>query len=244
MRLDRIRAALEPQKYDEHQGITLASLDELTSIGALAQRLAATSKPTFFVIPAKVGWDAAWVDAALRSERGHVTVFVGDLGQAWSQIVEDPRGLRRFENVRIETLAPLSMVELEDQLRRNRLQLPEDLRIALMAETGGFLGPLGLWSERHLAAKRDQKLTGVHPRFETLPSAARCVIQVLIDYIRPDDLLDPDALRDACEGQDPKRVFHWLLRTGLAEFAVGASEQLLLNRVFWSDSVKQMLTKP
>jgi hypothetical protein len=56
-------------------------------------------------------------------------------------------------------------------------------------------------------------------------------------------VLDSDALRDACEGQDPKRVFDWLLWTGLAELAVGTGEQLLLNRVFWSESVKQLLTK-
>lgn len=243
MRLDRVRAALEPQKYDEHQGISVASLEELTSMASFAQRLASASKPTFFVVPSKVGWDPTWVDAARRSERGHVTVFVGDLGQAWSHIVESPRGIRRFDKVRIETVAPLSMIEIEDQIRRNRLQLTDDARTALMADTGGFLGPIGQWTERYLGAKRDQKAAGIYPRFESLPSAARAILETLVDYVKFDDPLDSDALRDACEGQDPKRVFDWLLRTGLAELAVGTGEQLLLNRVFWSDNVKRLLTK-
>jgi hypothetical protein len=83
----------------------------------------------------------------------------------------------------------------------------------------------------------------VYPRFESLPSAARRILQTLVDYVQHDDALDPDALRDACEGQDPKRIFEWLLSTGLAELAVGTGEQLLLNKVFWSESVKQLLIK-
>jgi hypothetical protein len=191
-----------------------------------------------------VAWDAAWIDAALRSERGHVIVFVGDLGQAWLHIVEEPRGIRRFENARIETAAPLSMVELEDQVRRRRLPIADDALAAIMTETGGFLGPIGQWTERHLGARRDQRPAGAYPRFETLPAAGRRMMRALIEYVQPDDALDSDALRDACEGHDPKRVFDWLLWTGLAELVVGDGEQLRLNGVFWLEGVRQLLTAP
>lgn len=242
MRLDRIAAALEPNKYDEHQGIAVTSLDDVTSVGAFAQRLASASKPTFFIIPSKVAWNATWVDAALRSERGHVIVFIGDLGQAWSHIVEDPRGIRRLEDARIETAAPLSMIELEDQIRRSRLSIAPDALAAIMAETGGFLGPVGQCTGRQLGAKRDQRAAGTCPRFETLPAAGRDVVRVLIEYFQPDDALDSDVLGDACDRHEPKRLFDWLLWTGLAELVVMDGVKLRLNRVFWFDGVRRLLT--
>jgi AAA domain len=242
MRLDRIRAALEPQKYDEHQGVVINSLDEVTSNGAFGQRLASASRPTFFIVPSKLAWDATWVDTALRSERGHVIVFAGDLAQAWSHIVDEPRGIRRFDGVRVETAAPLSAIELEDQFRRHRIAIAGDVLAVVMSETGGFLNPVGQWTERHSGSKRDQRSTAFHPHFETLPPPGRHVILALIDYVRPEDNLDTTTLRDVCDDHDPKRVCDWLLLTGLADFAVGNGEQLRLNKVFWSDAVRQRLT--
>ncbi len=240
MRLDRILPALEPRKYDEHQGILLAPLGGDLSVRAFSQRLATASKPTFFIVSSNSAWDASWVEAALRSERGHVIVFVGNLEKAWAHIVEDPRGIQRLKGARIETAAPLSMIELEDQVRRSRLSINVDLLSSAMSETGGFLGPVGRWTERHAALKRDQKPARDFPHFETMPATGRQVIENLVVYAQPDDSLDCDILRDACSTHDPKRIFDWLLWTGLAELAAGSGDQLRLNKVFWSDDIRQL----
>ena len=241
MRLERVLAALEPRKYDEHHGIALALVEKVNSAAGLAQRLGATSKPTFFVISPDIAWSPAWVDAARRQSRGHVVVFVGNLTHAWNHIVEEPRGLARLSPARIETAMPLSLVELEDQARRRRITLSDEQLAQMMAETGGYLTLVGRWSERHLGVKRDQKPS---PQFMTMPQAARRVIGALTDYVEPDDDLDCDTLRDACGSNDPARVFDFLLRSGLAWASFAGANQLRLNPVFWTEPVRQLMTAP
>jgi len=241
MRIDRIKASLEPMRYDEHYGINLIPLDELSSLGAFSQRLSNVAKPSFFVVSPRIAWDIAWVEAAVRSERGHVVVFTGDLARAWAHIVEDARGIRRLEKTRLETIAPLSEIELEDQLRRRKVTLSDEARAALMKETGGFLGPVGTWTAKHSQSKKDQGSVINYPRFESLPPAARHILRKLVEYVQPNDPVDVGALTDVCTGEDPKRVFDWLLFTGLATLSVESGEHLCLSNVFWMNEVQTVL---
>ena len=177
-----------------------------------------------------------------RAAGDNSVVFVGNLDHAWRVIVEDPKGLRQLVNLRVETLAPLAPIEIDDQLQRRKITLSDDDRNALLAETGGFLQSLGHWTDRHLGTKRDlPSVQEVCPQFEPIPDSARALLARLIAPMQPNDTFDVAVLSDCCRGQDPARVFDWLMLTGLAEPVVRESENLRLNRVFWSPPVSKAL---
>ena len=81
----------------------------------------------------------------------------------------------------------------------------------------------------------------IYPRFDPIPNSARTLLAELISYMQPDDTFDVAVLADCCRDQDPKRVFDWLMLTGLAEPVVRETENLRLNRVFWSSPVRKAL---
>lgn len=117
-------------------------------------------------------------------------------------------------------------------------------RNALLAESGGFLQSLGYWTDRYFGTKRDaSSVQEVIPRLEPIPDSARALLAGLISYMQPDDTFDVAVLSDCCGGQNPARVFQWLMLTGLAEPVVREGENLRLNRVFWSPPVRKALER-
>jgi len=240
MLLDHVKTALEPKKYDEHEGLRIVLVEQAANATSLMRQLEQAKGRRCFVVSPRLRWDSGWVDSASRAAGDNSVVFVGNLDHAWRVIVESPKGLRQFGNLRIETLAPLAPIEIDDQLQRRKITMSEGDRKTLLDETGGFLQPLGQWTDRHLGTKRDA--FEVFPSFEPIPDVARAMLADLIAYIQPDDAFDVAVISDCCRGQDPARIFDWLMLTGLAEPVVRERENLRLNRVFWAPPVRKALT--
>jgi hypothetical protein len=242
MFLEQVTIALVPKKYDEHEGLRIVLVEQASSAAALRRQLDQGKDRRCFVVSPRLLWDAGWIDGAGRAAGNNSVVFVGNLDHAWRVIVEDPKGLRQLGNVRVETLAPLAPIEIDDQLQRRKISLSEGERTALLNETGGFLQSLGRWTDRRVGLKREgASVQEVHPRFEPIPNEARALLTQLITYLQPDDAFDVSVLSDFCRGQDPTRIFDWLMMTGLAEPVVRERENLRLNRVFWSAPVRTAL---
>jgi hypothetical protein len=242
MLLEQVTTALEPKKFDEHEGLRIVHVEQASNATSLRRQLDQSKDRRCFVVSPRVQWDAGWIDGAGRAAGNNAVVFVGNLDHAWRVIVEDPKGLRQLGNVRVETLAPLAPIEIEDQLKRRKISLSEEERKALLDETGGFLQSLGRWTDRRIGPKRDgSSVQEVHPRFDPIPDEARALLLELITYVHPDDAFDVAVLSDCCRGQDPRRIFDWLMMTGLAEPVVRERENLRLNRVFWSTPVRNAL---
>jgi hypothetical protein len=239
MLLEQVKNALEPKKYDEHEGLRIVLVDQGVSATSLMRQLNDMTSRRCFVVSPRVRWDTGWIDAAQKTT-GNNVVFVGNLEHAWRVIVEDPKGLKQFANLRVETLAPLAPSEIDDQCQRRKITLSDGDRIALLNETGGFLQSVGYWTDRHFGTKREATIA-VNPRFEPIPDAARALLAGLVSYMQPDDTFDVAVLGDCCRGQNPARVFDWLMLTGLAEPVV--AENLRLNRVFWSPPVREALDR-
>ena len=124
----------------------------------------------------------------------------------------------------------MAPIEIDDQLQRRKITLSDDNRNTLLAETGGFLQSLGHWTDRHLGTKRNSSgVQEVYPHFEPIHNSARALLAGLVAYMQPDDTFDVGVLSDCCRGQDPGRVFDWLMLTGLAEPVVRESENLRLT---------------
>jgi hypothetical protein len=244
MLLDQVRNALEPKKYDEHEGLRIVLADEVKNPASLIRQINDSKTRRCFVVSPRIVWDTTWIDAAGQVAGNNSVIFVGNLDHAWRVIVEDPKGLRQFANLRIETLAPLAPIEIDDQCQRRKLNFSDADRVSLLAETGGFLEAVGRWTDRHFSQKRDSSTTTeFFPRFEPIPDPARNLLNGLISYMQPDDAFDVAVLSDCCQGQNPARVFDWLMLTGLAEPVVRQGENLRLNRVFWSPPVRRALER-
>jgi hypothetical protein len=244
MLLDQVKDALEPKKYDEHEGLGIVLVDQPANAASLMRQINDAKRKRCFVVSPRLRWDTAWINAVHGSAGNNPVVFVGNLDHAWRVIVEDPKGLRQFANLRIETLAPLAPIEIDDQCQRRKITLSDDDRSTLLAETGGFLQSVGYWTDRHFGTKREaSSVQEVIPRFDPLPDSARALLAELISYMQPDDTFDVALLSDCCRGQNPARVFDWLMLTGLAEPIVREVENLRLNRVFWSPPVREALER-
>ena len=244
MLLDQVKNALEPKKYDEHEGLRIVLMDQPVNAASFARQLNEVKSRRCFIVSPRLQWDTAWLDTAERATGVHSVVLVGNLDHAWRVIVESPKSLQQFVNLRVETLAPLSAMEIDDQLQRRKIKLSAAERNALLAETGGFIQSLGRWTDRYLGTKRDSlSMQDVHPRFEPIPDAARLLLAALISNMQPDDIFDVTMLSLCCRDQDPARVFDWLMLSGLAEPVVRERENLRLNRVFWSPSVRKALER-
>lgn len=241
MLLEQVTIALEPKKYDEHEGMRIILVDQASNATSLLRQLNKTRSRCCFVVSPRLRWDTEWLRVAGRSGN-NLVVFVGNLDHAWRTIVEDPKGLRQLGNVRIETLAPLAPIELNDHFQRRKIILSEDDRRTLLDETGGFLNSVGRWTDRRLGVKRDSSISQEFcPLFEPIPDDARALLAELIAFLQPDDSFDVAVLSDFCRGQDPARVYDWLMMTGLAEPVVREHENLRLNRVFWSPLLRKTL---
>lgn len=240
MLLEQVAIALEPKKYDEHEGLQIVILEQLSDATSLLRKLGQSTRRCCYVVSPRLRWDTEWLDVAGR-QSSNLVVFVGNLDHAWRTIVEDPKGLRQFGNVRIETLAPLGPIELNDLLQRRKINLSEDDRKKMLDETGGFLNSVGRWTDRRLGVKRDVLTQEVYPLLDPIPEAARALLAELIAFLQPDDAFDVAVLSDFCRGQDPARVYDWLMMTGLAEPVVREHENLRLNRVFWSPQAQKSL---
>jgi hypothetical protein len=173
MLLGQVKSSLEPKKYDEHEGLRIVLVDQAANAASLTRQLKEGKVRRCFVVSHRLRWDAAWIDAVQRTAGDNSVVFVGNLDHAWRIIVEDPKGLRQLGNLRIETLAPLAPIEIDDQIQRRKIKLSNNDRSALLAATGGFLQSLGHWTDRFLGSKRDSASgQDVCPCIEPIPESA------------------------------------------------------------------------
>jgi hypothetical protein len=131
-----------------------------------------------------------------------------------------------------ETLAPLSVAEIEDQLRRNASSIDEPKRLAerLHRATGGFLIPFRtILKAEHVLNALDRFLTAdLNPVDFGIPMtpAARKALGVLLTYVSPSEELRISDLEsiEPDTGVNGGLLADWLLGIGLAEQGMSADQ--------------------
>jgi hypothetical protein len=235
MRLDRIAAALQPPPTYDGPVAIVRTTRVHTERAAFVREIVATrgEGQRCVVIPPETPWEPSWVRETLEAKTRTRFVFVGDASHAWRCHVEEAGSLPLGKLIPTETLAPLSLAEIEDQLRRNATwtDSPRILADRIHRTTGGFLVPFAniLKSEPVQALERfaGADLNPLDFGVPIIP-AARAATSAMLTYISPSEHLRITDLQsiERDTGVDGGLLRDWLIAAGLAELGSSAVEQL------------------
>jgi hypothetical protein len=252
MRLEHVPAALTAATRSNGPTTIVRALRPHVDRASFLRDVAGTRDDAqiCLVVPAETPWSPYWVWECADAKRKLRFVFTGDASHAWRCHVQEPDVLGRA--IPVETLAPLSVTEIEDQLRRNASST-DDTRAAaerIHRSTGGFLLPFGAIFKPDLARGLDRfsnsDLRLADYGVPTMP-AARDAVSALLTYTSPSEnvrLADLQSIA-AETGVDGVRLRDWLLALGLAEPGASADqlggEEVCLNPILCHSSVLREL---
>ena len=176
------------------------------------------------VVPADTPWTTDWLRETVELKNKTKFVFTGDGAHAWQCHVDDPSGIGLGRTVSVETLAPLSAVEIEDQLRRNLSSTESQRMVAerLYLAMGGFLTPFETLLKGDFPRMLDRfGEAELDPADFGVPAinAARGALTALLSYLSPNEdvrISDLQSLEGET-GVDGLLLGNWLLAVGLAE---------------------------
>ena len=252
MRVDRIAEALQQSaRTDANNPVIQKAGIQTERITFLRDIIGIRNDPKLsLIVPVETPWDSTWIREIAELKRRNRFIFAGDASHAWRVCVEEAGSLALGKVIQVETLAPLSVKEVEDQLRRNMSSIdsPRALAERFYRITGGYLSPVAtlLNSDvEHALERFDRGNLQASDFGIPIVPAARKALGALITYVSPDEEIRIADLQsiEADTGVDGRLLAEWLQSIGLAEPSAWSeknhndSSTLLLNPILRHHSV-------
>jgi hypothetical protein len=232
MGIERVTAALQPSSAPDGSIAIVRKGGIHAEQAAFLRELGKTKSDAqlCIVVPPETPWDPTWLRKTADVKTRTRFIFVGDSSHAWRCHVEQPGSLLR-KLIPVETLAPLSFAEVEDQLRRNAnsVDSPRNLAQRIHQTTGGFLTAFAAIMKGDTAQALQRFANAdLNPADFGVPIAptARKAIGALLAYISPSEdtrisdlqSIEPDT------GVAGALLGDWLIAIGLAELSSSADQ--------------------